>query len=377
MINTLPPHDHRAYNDRLQSFFALKDQTNPTPHEANQVVPTQHPRERKISEQHCIEEKLRKQRICANKKVNQGPDLAQSHLRFVSGMYDPCYSCCNHDGIGVAFHQGLRPYMEDRFMVAKGLLHRSPYRLAAVFDGHGGSHIAELLTKSFQPALEKAFHDLAASVRENEISSDYLIFNALKLACTACDAEFKGAQYSAGSTAIFSLSIDGDLWIGCVGDSRAILCKNNGKAEQLSEDGHAQSSSLDQESTDSYKSSVHKRGGFIERRSSTFRINGMLHPARAFGNARLVSTSDSPTFVVSARPKITKIPASEIKADDFLILCSDGLTAVGSSASIRNVARLAPKQTPAGIAEHLIQTALGANADDNITVMVIPLKPRP
>jgi len=361
------------------SFFPGGYRSGPSVHLplSNEALPTQHERERKISELQFIEEKLRKQRIRANNGVTLGPDLTQYHLAFVSEEYDPFYSCCNHDGIGVAFHQGLRPYMEDRFMVAKGFFYRSPYQLAAVFDGHGGSLVAELLTKSFQPALQRAFHEFAASDDGKEISSDYLIFNALKLACTTCDEEFKGAKYSAGSTAIFSLSINEDLWIGCVGDSRAILCKKDGNAEQLSEDAQAQTSSLDQESTDSYKSSVHKRGGFIERKGSSLRINGILHPARAFGNARLISNSGPLTFVVSARPKITKIPASEIETGDFLILCSDGLTAVGSSASIRNVARLAPKQTPEGITEHLVQTALAAGADDNITVMAIPLKPRP
>lgn len=182
----------------------------------------------------------------------------------------------------------------------------------------------------------------------------------------------------AGSTGIVSLLLNDELLIGYVGDSRALLCRNENRshsqelyAEQLTVDHHP-----DREDE---KARIEIAGGFV-RVWGVPRVNGILAVSRALGDVYLKK------YGVIAVPEI--IGWRNITAEDsHLVIASDGIF---ESMTPQHVCDLMPctdiqgkmaSQTmvscssSSSLADCIVNTAFRRGSTDNLSAIVITLRP--
>ncbi|KAJ9691248.1 hypothetical protein PVL29_013427 [Vitis rotundifolia] len=144
--------------------------------------------------------------------------------------------------------------------------------LDAVFDGHSGRQVAEYLhSHLFDNILQKPdfwTNPKRAIQRAYEVTDDEILERV--------------AGSRGGSTAITAILINGEkLIVGNVGDSRAIICRED-SVEQITVDHEPQKE----------RSLVESRGGFVSKISadsviyyrSVPRLDGQLAMATAFGD---------------------------------------------------------------------------------------------
>lgn len=182
-----------------------------------------------------------------------------------------------------------------------------------------------------------------------------------------------------GSTAITVLIVNKTLYVGNVGDSRAVLCSSGGRAIDMSHDHKP--------AREDEKARIEKLGGKVIH-YGTWRVQGVLAVSRAFGDRRLKA-------YVSAEPELKTRALQD--GDDFLILASDGVWDVLTSQEAVDIVRQAVADGPhanhggtgapgtAGGAMHqaasdikdaarrLTNAAYGRHSMDNITTLVINL----
>lgn len=119
--------------------------------------------------------------------------------------------------------------------------------------------------------------------------------------------------YKAGSTLVMAMIHEGAFTVGHIGDSVALLLKQNSKVTRLTE---AQVPSR----TDEYNRIV-QSNGLITMKDGVARVDGSLAVSRAIGDAKYKEFLISEPEVVTTQLQPT---------DDILILSSDGLFMVYS-----------------------------------------------
>lgn len=264
--------------------------------------------------------------------------------------------------VGIAHAQGRRPTMEDEHLAVAFNVEIAgkvyPLQLFGIFDGHGGSAAAQYVRNNLRQELHEAL---------NEFNGNGLteagIWKALKRACTRLDHNLKSAYpshdgFSQGTTATIAMVLNEQLWTANVGDSRTIL-DNHGRAEQLSCDAKPNDSR--------FRKGIENRGGAVRTVFGVPRVNGDLAVARSFGDHRLGSA-------VSARPKITMKPLSEIQSGSQLILCCDGITDVARSADLAQAVHTNRFQPVSAVARNLVYSAYFAGSTDNLSAMVVKIR---
>ena len=306
--------------------------------------------------------------------------------------------------ISAGTEQGYRSYMEDEYYVS------NDGDFAAVFDGHGGPAVSRYLRKNLYANVQ-AFLPLAtvelqaeeetddSSVEKNlSISSsrrqrspavdDYA--DALESALEKVDNEIlKISHWSfQGSTAIViwlhedhdeqasndeseSTSIQRTILAANIGDSRAVLCREN-KAWDLSRD-HKPNDPTEKSRIESLGGSViwcgetDKFGVPIEDRG-IYRVNGNLALSRAIGDR-----SERPA--VTAEPEIISVPVR--KGDQFIIVATDGLWDVMDSDDAVNYVKISLEAgvEKSKIADVMVQEAMRLGTYDNVTVVIIWIDP--
>ena len=66
----------------------------------------------------------------------------------------------------------------------------------------------------------------------------------------------------------------------------------------------------------------------------------------------------------------------DVPAPGWLLLCSDGLSGYFESpAELTQIAQSAADWTPLGIARHLVEAAIAAGGQDNVSAAVLPVGP--
>lgn len=228
----------------------------------------------------------------------------------------------------------------------------------AVYDGHGGSNVAEYAGKNLhkfivkQPnystniaeALKQTFLDLDDAMRVDETMQEQM----------------------AGSTAITCLIKNNRLYCANAGDSRMIACVN-GKVDVLSDD-HKPNNEKE-----------HKRiceaGGFVECN----RVNGNLALSRALGDFMFKRNLNKipEEQIVTAYPDVVE---REINEDwEFAVLACDGIWDVLRNETVAQFCRhrIANGMDPEQICEELMERCLapdgqmGGLGGDNMTVVLI------
>ncbi|KAJ9458873.1 hypothetical protein DIPPA_70120 [Diplonema papillatum] len=261
--------------------------------------------------------------------------------------------------------QGRRPTMEDvhsiNLSISVPTAKEKTLAYAAVYDGHCGRHVAELVS-TMLPALilsQKSFpDDTPTAITQAFVAADRAVFRKLK-------------GIDGGSTCSAALIMGNELYIGNLGDARAVLVETQGKATPLSKD-HKPNFPAE-------RTRVQHAGGFVE----FGRVGGCLAVSRAFGdfefkgNNRILSDMHNP--VVSNVPDVTKVNLTD--SCEALILACDGLWDVVSNdeAAYTAFKYLQSSHTDREMSckrasDALVQLALMKGTMDNVTAVVISLR---
>lgn len=213
--------------------------------------------------------------------------------------------------------------------------------LAIVADGMGGHQAgdvaSQLAVNTFRDMLEKSASKADLSMQEGKM----LIRQALVMANDVVyDMASRNEQYyNMGTTIVAALYKERQLIIGHIGDSRAYLITADGIA-QLTED-HTLVNEL--------------------VKSGQISLDEAAHHPRRNVITRAVGTD--------AQVEVD-IYTAALSDNDVLLLCSDGLTNMVSDEEMLQTIR----EDGPGLddkADRLIQLALQAGGDDNITVVLL------
>lgn len=246
-----------------------------------------------------------------------------------------------HYTYGHASLQGRRPTMEDTYFVKETDRHT----FYGIFDGHGGVDVARHL------ALKLYFNIVSCSVFKASP------LRAMIAGCLLTNQDLLSYAENQGATAIMALIKDDKMYIGNVGDSRAVLCCA-GNAQALSQDHKP-------DRPDERKR-IESLGGFITKLGGIARLQGRLAVSRAFGDFSLKP-------YVIAQPEILVHPIS--KLDEFLILACDGVWDVLTNQQAVDLVRMSlqKNQNSKIAAQALAKAAYDSGSMDNISVLVINL----
>uniref|UniRef100_A0A5B7ARS3 protein-serine/threonine phosphatase n=2 Tax=Davidia involucrata TaxID=16924 RepID=A0A5B7ARS3_DAVIN len=298
---------------------------------------------------------------------------------------------------------GRRPEMEDAFAIVPRLL-KIPIQMLlsdrvvdgmsrclshltahffGVYDGHGGSQVANYCRDQIHSALAEELEIVMASLSDGSIKDNCQ--ERWKKAFTNCflkvDAEVGGkpilepvAPETVGSTAVVAVIFSSHIIVANCGDSRAVMCR--GKEPMALSVDHKPNRE------DEY-ARIEAAGGKVIQWNG-HRVFGVLAMSRSIGDRYL-----KPWIIPN--PEVMFIPRT--KEDECLILASDGLWDVMTNEEVCDIARkrillwhkknggTLPSERGEGIdpaaqaaAESLSNRALQRGSKDNITVIVVDLK---
>jgi PPM family protein phosphatase len=235
---------------------------------------------------------------------------------------------------GVASDPGLqRARNEDRYWVD------DENGVFLVVDGVGGraagEQAAEVAVETIRESLEAATGDPAERVRAAIAAANNSIYQLAQ--------EREDFQ---GMACVLTLALleDDRITIGHVGDSRLYLVWN-GSLRKLTSD--------------------HSPVGEREDRAELSEMEAMRHPRRHEVSRDVGSTPRS-----AGDAEFIEIRSCRFKSDAAILLCSDGLTDLVTSAEISEIVERFDGD-PARVAAELVDAANHAGGKDNITVIFV------
>ena len=317
--------------------------------------------------------------------------------------------------------QGCRSYMEDEFFVSLD------GDFAAVFDGHGGPAVSRYLRKNLYANVQAvlpvvtppattnsrleaqegegvAAEELKVTEHERRSQDDHRraaavgslpsvndFQTALESALEKVDREVQRISHWSyqGSTALVvwiheerqhaqlderkeatstnTTECQRTIIAANIGDSRAVLCRNN-TAWELTRD-HKPNDPTEQARIESlggkvvWCGDVDKEGAPILE-EGIYRVNGNLALSRAIGDR-----SERPH--VTAEPEVIALPLE--KEDEFIILATDGLWDVfESNEAVDLVQRLIEQGLPRDqVARWIVEESMRRGTYDNVTVVIV------
>ncbi len=244
----------------------------------------------------------------------------------------------------------VREHNEDNFLIANldadGPQFDSdePFELSergAVFgvcDGMGGAAAGEVASQLAVDRIHEVLagdippqgrHDLAARLVRAVQEAGRLIFT---------DARADRSRRGMGTTSTIATLVDDRLFLAQVGDSRAYILRDE-ELVQVTRD-------------QSLVNQLIEAGQLTEEEAETFEHNNIILQA--------LGTSDA------VQVDVTYV---DLRADDVLIICSDGLSGMIRSEDIRGIA--VELEDPKPVCARLIESANEAGGHDNITVVVV------
>uniref|UniRef100_A0A8D8PVX0 protein-serine/threonine phosphatase n=1 Tax=Cacopsylla melanoneura TaxID=428564 RepID=A0A8D8PVX0_9HEMI len=262
--------------------------------------------------------------------------------------------------VGASCMQGWRITMEDSHTHILSLPDDPGTAFFAVFDGHGGSKIAQYAGKhlhkyivkrkeykeNIPAALENGFMDIDSAMQEDDSLKDEL----------------------AGTTAICILIKDNILYCANVGDSRAIACEN-GLMIELSHDHKP--------NNEEEMRRITSAGGWVEFN----RVNGNLALSRALGDFVFKKNErrDAREQIVIALPDVVVQKVSSNM--EFMVIACDGIWDVMTNEEVCDFVRvrIGSGMEPEEICEDLMTRCLAPDCQmgglgcDNMTVVIICL----
>lgn len=306
---------------------------------------------------------------------------------------------------------GRRPEMEDAVATVPSFL-KLPARLLmgdsahdgmspslgqtvhfyGVYDGHGGCQVANYCRDRLHLALAEEIEVLTREFHDQNcggVSHQQQWENAFVRCFVKVDEEVRGvrqispdtkieaiAPETVGSTAVVAIVCSSHILVANCGDSRAVLCR--AKAPMPLSVDHKPDRSDERDRIEAAGGKVIQWNGY--------RVLGVLAMSRSIGDGYL-----KPCIIPD--PEVMFVP--RVKEDDFLILASDGLWDVMTNDEACEAARrrilLWHKKNGANLsqdrgksndpaaqaaAEYLSKLAYQKGSKDNISVIVVDLKPQ-
>ena len=237
-----------------------------------------------------------------------------------------------------------RDYMEDKGKSIINFNSNNQNALFCLFDGHGGQEVSKYLQVNFAK-FWKEILPLNIDTYETKIKNIFLEMDKILK---------ENNFYQVGSTAciiyITSENSKKILYCANVGDTRAVLIKNNSQ-KRLSYDDRAS----DQKEHDR----IIKEGGVV----FAGRVYGQLMLSRAFGDWELK------TYGVSCIPHIVRY---EIQYDDkYLVIASDGVWDVIEDEDALQLSK--NKNNSKEFCDEIMNYTVERGSMDNISCFVIGL----
>ncbi|CAI5742410.1 unnamed protein product [Peronospora destructor] len=233
----------------------------------------------------------------------------------------------------------------------------------AVFDGHGGSAVSTYIAENIVEAItateafkkdHKSPESLAVALCEGFMAADEMLKN---------HPEFGASSDEMGSTGLFAIVTPKDVVCANVGDSRCIL--SNAKIPEVLQLSVDHKPDLEFE-----KQRIVAAGGTVFRG----RVCGGVAVSRSFGDLWFKRN-------VELKPHqqlVTSEPCVRVQrrhpADEFLVLCCDGIFDVMSNDQLRKFIRNKLKNNikdPKDIAEMLLEECLAKGSRDNMSAVIV------
>ncbi|ESQ42702.1 hypothetical protein EUTSA_v10013611mg [Eutrema salsugineum] len=296
---------------------------------------------------------------------------------------------------GVTSICGRRPEMEDsvstipRFLqvssislldgrVTNGFNPHSSAHFFGVYDGHGGSQVANYCRERMHLALTEEIVKEKPEFCDGDTWQEKwkrALFNSFM----KVDSEIDFVPETVGSTSVVAIVFPTHIFVANSGDSRAVLCR--GKTPLALSVDH-------KPDREDEAARIEAAGGKVIQWNGA-RVFGVLAMSRSIGDRYL-----KPSVIPD--PEVTCV--RRVKEDDCLILASDGLWDVMTNEEVCDMARkrillwhkknamaenaLLPAEKrgegkdPAAMsaAEYLSKMALQRGSKDNISVVVVDLK---
>mmetsp|Transcript_18096 Transcript_18096/g.31523 ORF Transcript_18096/g.31523 Transcript_18096/m.31523 type:complete len:776 (+) Transcript_18096:217-2544(+) len=233
--------------------------------------------------------------------------------------------------------------------------------LHAVFDGHGGEEAAEEASKLLPTYFYGELDNPSMSIRRALYNAVISVETSLAARAEE-ERENKGYVKTTSGTTVCAIAIDlnqGVLHCANVGDSRAVLCRNNGLAYDLSYDHKA--------TLPAEVARIVDTGGFV----SYGRVMGMLAVSRALGDPEM----KVPYALVSSVPSMT---STELESsDEFVLIACDGVYDVMSSQEavhfVRGVLPAAEHNLDNAAISLVRNCIVSLGSLDNVSVILIRL----
>ena len=308
-----------------------------------------------------VSEELSHQTVCGSAAAPDGergrvqPPLAQLDEADACGR--PCLLRPSDCTVGVHADFGGVPFMED----AHDVRTTRDEAVFAVFDGHGGTHAAHY-------CREHLPRHVIASLESGHTASDALLAGFARTEDDLLAEQRQRCEDRAmcGTTATLALLRDDRLHLAWLGDCRAVLCRGGAAIELTHDHVIRDGPGVDP----GERARVLREGGHVEEG----RLSGFLEVARAFGD--LDPLTGCKPLGLSGVPELRSQPL--LPEDEFVLIASDGLWKLLDSPAAVRTARedLRAHASVAMAAEKLVEEALQTRrADDNITVLVVLLRP--
>ncbi|KAJ6240584.1 hypothetical protein M0813_24038 [Anaeramoeba flamelloides] len=299
--------------------------------------------------------KTKKKRFQSINDLIVNPDIPLKTKKGRHLFFDEKY--CPIFKIGYSEMQGLRQTQEDSIAIHPMINKNIHY--FAVFDGHGSSDVSNR-------AADKLGELLINDINEKINNGGQLEIDALNVTqlTKICDKLFKEFNQTlnklmidlSGSTAVIALIIKNKLYSINLGDSRAILIDNEGKAIQITDD-HKPTNRDELVRIKFLRGTVTNNG----------RINGGLAVSRCFGDRDFQPW-------VSVKPVIQCFDLSR-KDKKYLVLACDGVWDVLSNQDVADIVTQNANLDVEAIAFKIKINAYSKESTDNISVIVIDLFP--
>jgi serine/threonine protein phosphatase PrpC len=248
--------------------------------------------------------------------------------------------------------QGHRDYQEDRYIGddATGLF--------AVFDGHGGALTSETAKNTFAGHWKELRSGGVAPASAWPAAFKATEESYKKVSANVPDTGGSMRSHGReGSTACAAFVSDTHISVANAGDSRCVLCRNNGQAIAMS---------VDHKPTDAPELERLTKHGFKVVRGRIYEVatgKGGLNLSRALGDLHYREG-------VPCEPDVQE-RAIDPALDELLILATDGLWDVVSNEKACQLALSESSLQKA--AQKLVTHAFDNHSGDNITALVVRL----
>jgi serine/threonine protein phosphatase PrpC len=241
----------------------------------------------------------------------------------------------------IASEKGLRSYQEDTKFIY--WVPEEGY-LLAVFDGHGGSAVAEHCAKRLVPLWNQIRNSILVANFENIVKEIFFQLNR----------ETENMGSGAAASIAFIPESGTEVIVGILGDAPVLVRKADGTI-WLSPEHNVRTNRAEADA-------AIKRGGFIQSGYLFVRQSGSgLQMSRALGD-RYLGT------VLNREPEVFRLP---LGPGSFVLVASDGV--FDPSHSTNQSQAIADKILNGASAKDLVDAALAVPTRDNVTAILVEL----